>query len=150
MNYFGVKHSTRISIFLTGFALATQVLILIFALFSGPEIVQVFKEMRIGLKQSWSPSWTGFWKGTAMAMVAYTGIESIAALGEETKRPIKSLPRAVMIVMTVLVAMYLGIAIIGLSIMTPTELSTEYVNNPILGIVKNLKFGERILVPLVG
>lgn len=150
MNFFGVKHSTRISIYLTSFALTTQVVILIFALFSAPDLTQVFKEMRIGLKQSWSPSWGGFWKGTAMAMVAYTGIESIAALGSETKRPIQSLPRAVMIVMTVLVTMYLAVSIIGLSVITPTELGTEYINNPILGIVKNLKFGQTILVPLVG
>lgn len=150
MNYFGAKHSTRISIVLTGFALTTQVVILILALFSAPDLIQVFKEMRIGQNASWSPSFDGFLKGTAMAMVAYTGIESIAALGSETKRPIQSLPRAVIIVMSVLVTMYLAVSIIGLSIMTPQELGTQYINNPILGIVRNLKVGSQFLVPLVG
>lgn len=150
MNYFGVKHSTRISILLTAFALGAQVLILIIALLSGPKLLQVFREMRIGLNEPWSPSWSEFWMGTAMAMVAFTGIESIAALGSETKRPIKTLPRAVMIVMTVLVTMYLAISVLGLSIVSPVELGAEYTHNPILGIVQNLRYGTKILVPLVG
>ena len=102
------------------------------------------------MKQSWSPSWLDFWKGTAMAMVAYTGIESIAALGSETKRPIKTLPRAVMIVMTVLVVMFLAISLVGLSVMSPQELGTKYVNDPIAGIVKNLPVGSAFLGPWVG
>lgn len=150
VNYFGVQHSTRISIFLTGIALFTQVLILILALFGGVDLVKVFEQMKIGVQANWSPTWDNFLKGTAMAMVAYTGIESIAALGSETKRPIKTLPRAVMIVMSVLVTMYLAISVIGLSVMSPQELGTKYVDNPILGIVNNLPFGSAALVPWVG
>ena len=150
VNYFGVQHSTRISIVLTGVALFTQVLILVLPLFGGVDLVKVFEHMKIGVQANWSPTWDSFLKGTAMAMVAYTGIESIAALGSETKRPIKTLPRAVMIVMSVLVTMYLAISVIGLSVMSPQELGTKYVDNPILGIVNNLPFGSAALVPWVG
>ncbi len=150
MNYFGVQHSTRISIVLTGFALVTQVLVLLLAIFSGVDFLHIFKEMKINFAASWSPSWGDFWKGTAMAMVAYTGIESIAALGAETKRPIQTLPRAVMIVMTVLVVMYMAISGISLSVMTPQELGTKYINDPIAGIVQNLPIGSHILGPWIG
>lgn len=150
INYFGAHHSTRISIALTTFALSIQLLIFLFAIWGNPNIITVFKEMRIGLPQNWSPTWPEFWKGTAMAMVAFTGIESIASLGAETKRPIKTLPKAVMIVMTVLITMYLGISISSLSILTPRELGVEYVNNPLLGVTKNLPFGSHLLSPLVG
>lgn len=150
INYFGAQHSTRISIVLTITALTTQVLILIFALFSGGDIALVFEKMRIGSKAAWSPSWDDFFKGTAMAMVAYTGIESIAALSSETKRPLKTLPRAVIIVMSVLVAMYLGMSIISLSVLSPQELGTKYVNNPLIGVVNHLAFGKKILTPFVG
>ncbi len=150
VNYFGAQHSTRVSIALTSFALLTQVLILLFAVFSGLDFIETFKHMRINAGQAWSPTWSQFWKGTAMAMVAYTGIESIAALGSETKRPIRSLPRAVMIVMSVLVFMYLAISVVGLSVLTPQELGVKYLNNPISGIVNNLPFGSKILGPWVG
>lgn len=150
MNYFGAKHSTRVSIVLTSLALATQFLIIMLAFFSDIDFARVFQEMRINAPSSWSPSWAQFWKGTAMAMVAYTGIESIAALGAETKRPVKTLPRAVMIVMGVLVFMYMAISIVGLAAVTPKALGTEYLNNPIVGIVENLPFGSKLIAPWVG
>lgn len=150
INYFGAQHSTRMSVVLTTLALTTQVLILVFALFGDVDLAKVFKQMKIAVAANWSPTWNNFWKGTAMAMVAYTGIESIAALGSETKRPLKNLPRAVMIVMSVLIAMYLGMSIISLSILTPQELGTKYVNNPLLGVVNHLPFGKAFMTPIVG
>ncbi len=150
INYFGVQHSTRISMVLTGLALFMQVLILVLAIVGGIDIAAVFEQMKIGVQANWSPTWESFLKGTAMAMVAYTGIESLANLGSETKRPVKTLPRAVMMVMSVLIVMYLAISIIGLSLMTPQELGTKYMDNPILGIVNNLPFGGKFLAPWVG
>jgi APA family basic amino acid/polyamine antiporter len=85
-----------------------------------------------------------------MAMVAYTGIETIAALGGEAKNPIKTLPRAIMTVMGVLVFLYMAIAFVGLGLLTPKELGVEYLNNPIAGIVAHLPVGSRLLGPLVG
>lgn len=150
MNFFGVHQSTRISIFLTGFALLVQAVILVIGLFSGIDFGEVFSHMRVNVQASWSPDWSGFWKGTAMAMVAYTGIETIAALGNEAKNPVKTLPRTVMIVMGVLVTSYMAIAIVGLGLVSPKELGTTYLNNPIAGIVAHLPFGHAILGPCVG
>lgn len=150
MNFFGTHQSTRISIFLTGFALVTQFLVLIIGLFGGIDFIEVFSHMRINVNEIWSPTWSEFWKGTAMAMVAYTGIEAIAALGGETKNPIKTLPRAVLIVMSVLIFMYMAIAVVGLGLLTPGQLGGEYLNNPIAGIVAHLPVGSRLLGPLIG
>jgi len=150
MNFFGAHQSTRVSIYLTTFALVTQAVILIIGLFSGIDFGEVFSHMKVNVQANWSPDWSNFWKGTAMAMVAYTGIETIAALGNEAKNPVKTLPRAVMIVMAVLVFSYLAIAIVGLGLVTPQELGTKYLNNPIAGIVASLPFGSHFLGPFVG
>jgi basic amino acid/polyamine antiporter, APA family len=150
VNYFGVKHSTRLSIYLTGAALLTQFVVIILAAFSDLDFAKAFSHLRINVKEGWSPTWPEFWKGTAMAMVAYTGIESIAALGAETKRPVKTLPRAVMSVMGVLIFMYLAISIVGLTVMTPQQLGTTYVSDPIAGIVENLPLGSKVLGPWIG
>lgn len=150
MNFFGAHQSSRISIYLTAFALFTQGVILIIGFFSGLDIAAVFSHMKINAGQIWSPSWGDFWKGTAMAMVAYTGIETIAALGGEAKNPVKTLPKAIMTVMAVLVFTYMAIAIVGLGLLTPQQLGGEYLNNPIAGIVAHLPVGSRLLGPWVG
>jgi APA family basic amino acid/polyamine antiporter len=150
LNLFGVKHSTRISLLLTGFTLLTQFIIIAIGFFTAFPFTDVAHHMRINEAFPWSPSWGQFWKGTAMAMVAYTGIESIAQLGAETRHPVKTLPRAVILVMFVLILMYLGISVVGLSLITPKELGTTYVNDPIAGIVQHLSFGNEVLAPWIG
>lgn len=151
LNVSGSKHSTRTSLVLTSFALCTQFVIILLAVFTLDDFTQVFEHLRIGVKNvKWSPNWGDFLKGTAMAMVAYTGIESIAQLGSETRKPIKTLPRAVMGVMSVLIAMYLGISIVGLAAMTPKALGTTYLQDPLAGIAASLPFGSHFMGPWVG
>ncbi len=106
--------------------------------------------MRVNVANvDWSPTWSQFFKWTAMAMVAYTGIESIAQLAAESQRPIKTVPRAVMLTMGVLIVVYLGISVVALSAVSPHELGTKYLLNPIAGIVDALPFGKWILSPVV-
>lgn len=151
INFWGVKHSTRISIFLTGMTLLTQLTIVVVGFFSLGNFSEVFSHMRIGVANaSWSPTISEFWKGTAMAMVAYTGIESIAQLSSETKRPLETLPRAVLTVMGILLTMYLSVSLVGLSAMTPYELGHTYVNKPLAGIVAQLPVGGTWLQQWVG
>jgi APA family basic amino acid/polyamine antiporter len=52
--------------------------------------------------------------------------------------------------MIVLVAMYLGISITALSAISPKELGTTFVNDPIAGIVTHLPFGSELLGAWVG
>ncbi|HSX03161.1 MAG TPA: APC family permease, partial [Rhabdochlamydiaceae bacterium] len=130
INFLGVKHSTRISLFLVILTLATQVLIIILA-FATKFHWGMLRELQINLPGAdFSPNWSQFWKGTAMAMVAYTGIESIAQLGAETKEPSKSLPRAAILALFVLLFMYLGLSMAALASLPPKELGTTYLNNP--------------------
>ncbi len=151
INLFGVRQSTRMSFILAGFTIVTQAIIILIGagwLFDLPYIAEHIQINVPGV--DWSPTWSEFWKGTAMAMVAYTGIESIAQLGSEAKKPAKTVPRAVMITMVTLVAMYLGIALVALSAMTPKELGDKYLQDPISGIAAALPFGSQILSPWIG
>jgi basic amino acid/polyamine antiporter, APA family len=151
INLVGVRQSARMSFILTSFTLLTQAVIIVIGFIFLFNFWTVFDHMRINVPDvPWSPSWTDFWKGTAMAMVAYTGIESIAQLGAEAKRPEKSSPRAIFLTMIVLVLMYLCISLVALSALTPQQLSTTYVEDPIAGIVSGLPVGSRVLGPWVG
>ena len=137
VNIFGTKHSARLSVFLSFSTIITQAFIIIFGFFTLVNFKVFFESLAIGSSTvPYSPSWGHFFKGVAMAMVAYTGIESMAQLGSETKQPAVKLPAAKMLVSAVLIVTYLGLSIVALSAMTPVELSTEFISNPILGITE--------------
>lgn len=151
INVRGVKQSTRMSLVLTVFTILTQITIILIGLFFLLNLPQIIDHLRINVpKMDWSPTWPQFWKGTAMAMVAYTGIESIAQLGAEAKKPAHTVPRAIMMTMFVLVLMYLGISVAALSAISPQELSTTYLEDPVAGIVAHLPFGKKMLGPWLG
>ncbi len=151
MNSRGVKHSTRISWVLTLFTLVTQFIIILIGWIWAFDIKDVVDHLRINVANaSWSPNWTEFWKGTAMAMVAYTGIESIAQLSAETKTPSKTVPRAVIYTIFVLMFMYLGISSVALSTVPIEQLGTTYEQDPIAGIIHYLPVGKEFLGPWVG
>lgn len=150
LNFFGTKHSTKLSWILTVLTLATQASIVIIGaifLFNAPSFI---KHLQIGGSDSlWSPSLKDFWKGTAMAMVAYTGIESMAQLTSETKNPAKTVPKAILIAMGILLVMYFMVSTVALSAVDPKVLSTTYLEDPISGIVSAFPFGKEILAPWV-
>ncbi len=150
MNVFGVKQSTRISLILTTFTILVQAVVIAIGFSTILDIDKIADQMRIGIAgQSWSPSWPEFIKGTAMAMVAYTGIESIAQLAAEAQRPARTVPRAVVLTMGVLIFIYLGISVVALSAVSPHDLGTKYILNPVAGIVDALPFGKYLLSPCI-
>lgn len=151
LNVFGIKQSTRISLWLMVFTVITQVIIIIIGFGFLFDIKYIAHHIRINVPATdWSPSWPEFWKGTAMAMVAYTGIESIAQLGAESKKPAKTVPRAIVLTMFVLLFMYVGISIVALSAIPPKILGTKFIADPLAGVVQALPFGSKLLSPWIG
>ena len=150
MNVFGVKQSTRISLVLTTFTILIQAIVITVGFSTILDLSTIVDHMRVGVPNTaWSPSWGDFLKGTAMAMVAYTGIESIAQLAAEAQRPARTVPRAIFLTMGVLIVVYLGISVVALSAITPHDLGTKYILNPVAGIVDALPFGKQLLSPAV-
>jgi basic amino acid/polyamine antiporter, APA family len=150
MNVLGVKQSTRVSLILTVITVLVQAVVITVGLSALLDIDFIIKHVRIDVPNvSWSPTWGEFFKGVAMAMVAYTGIESIAQLAAEAQRPVRTVPRAVVLTMVILILIYLGISVVALSAITPHDLGTKYVLNPLAGIVDALPYGSKILSPLI-
>lgn len=150
INFFGVKQSAKMSFVLMAATIAVQAGIIVVGLVYAKDIWRVFSQLAIGVKGAmWSPSWDEFIKGTAMAMVAYTGIESIAQLGAETKRPARTVPRSIVLTMFVLLVIYLGLSWVSLSLLSPEELGKEYTAHPLEGMALRLPFGKEFFVPCV-
>ncbi|PIQ83336.1 MAG: amino acid permease [Candidatus Omnitrophica bacterium CG11_big_fil_rev_8_21_14_0_20_63_9] len=160
LNVLGIKESTRISLLLCIFDIATQLVIITFGLvlllqIFQPEqflyhLQQLWIRMHIGLDAPWSPTWEQFFKGVGMAMVAYIGIESISQLAGEARRPSRTLPRAMIATMVTLFVLYFGISTIALTALTPQELTKYYLEDPIAGIAASMPFGRQYLAPWVG
>jgi basic amino acid/polyamine antiporter, APA family len=98
-------------------------------------------------KANGGPDFGGLFHATALMFVAYTGYGRIATLGEEVKRPEKTIPRAVIVTMIVTAAMYLGVAVVlvGLfdshTVVDPPDFYALYSGD------RTLPFGS---APLVG
>ena len=151
INIFGIKESTRVSLLLCLFDIATQLTIIVIGGLFLLNIPHVIEFMKIGVPGvDWSPTWPQFWKGVSMAMVAYIGIESISQLGGEARRPSQTVPRATLLTMAALFVMYFGISTIALSAMHPKVLATQYLQDPLAGIAAALPVGGRLLAPWVG
>ena len=83
-------------------------------------------------------------------MIAYTGIETISNLAEETRDPTKEVPRSIGLVAIAVFVIYLTLPAIALSAMPVQLVGGEYktilgepppegfANDPVLGLVENL------------
>jgi basic amino acid/polyamine antiporter, APA family len=118
--------------------LFTQLLLVVlgFALvFSGDALTR-------GTSLGTSPTWYGIAFALPLAMLAYTGLETIANFAEETRRPGIDIPRAVFGAIGLVVLIYVLIALVGLSAFPPahgtTLLGTEWLRAPLMGIVTQL------------
>ena len=144
LNVRGTEESTRLNLILTIGDLVTQVLLVVvgLALVLDPELL--VSQVELGV----APTWGDFALGIAVGMIAYTGIETISNMAEETRDPKRTIPRATGMTVVVVLAMYALLPIIALSALPvtqdpatgeyTTELGTTFADDPVLGIVENL------------
>ncbi len=118
--------------------LATQVLIVALgmALLFSPHALTA------GTSLGTSPSWHSIAFAIPLAMLAYTGLETVANLAEETRRPGRDLPRSLFGAIGLVVVIYVAIAVVGLSAFPPkhgTLLASNWLRAPLVGIVTQIR-----------
>ncbi len=151
VNLIGVHHSGRLSLILAIITILSQAFLILIAAATILNLPFIISHLRINVAGAdWSPNWWEFLKGTAMAMVAYTGIESITQLAAETKKPSIAIPRSIKWAIVTLVTLYFGVSVVGLSVISPQELGTTYIDDPVAGIVAHFPFGGKWLAPWFG
>ena len=98
-----------------------------------------------------APTWSSFFVAIPVAMIAYTGIETISNLSEEARDPPRDIPRSIRLVAIAVFAIYFTLPLIALSALPVHKVNGEYqtllglppeeggyANDPVLGLVKNL------------
>ena len=149
LNIRGLGESANLNLLLAVADLCTQVLLvgLGFALVLNPSLL--VNQVHLGI----APSWTQLVFALSVAMVAYTGIETVSNMAEESKDPGHDIPKAVNLVLIAVLGIYAGISVVALSALPvvhhaghyATELSTVYENDPVLGIIKHLGLHGTVL-----
>src|SRR5262245_50803799 len=126
------------SIVVAGLDLGVQLLLVVlgFALLFDPGAIT--SDVDLGT----APSWNDLAFALPLAMLAYTGLETISNLAEETREPGRALPRSLFSAIGLVVVLTGLIALVGLSAFPvqngSTELGDEWQRAPILGIVSAL------------
>jgi APA family basic amino acid/polyamine antiporter len=87
-----------------------------------------------------SPTWHDLAFALPLAMLAFTGLETVANLAEEARRPGVDLPRSVFGAIASVVTVYVAIAVVALSAFPgpKTELGTTWIRAPLLGVADRI------------
>ena len=83
-----------------------------------------------------NPSWHDIAFALPLAMLAYTGLETVANMAEEARRPGVDLPRSLFAAIGTVVALYVAIAVVALSAFPgpETRLGTDWLRAPLVGV----------------
>jgi len=114
--------------------LLTQLLLVVlgFALVFSPHA------LTRGISLGTHPSWHAIAFSLPLAMLAFTGLETVANLAEEARRPGVDLPRSLFGGIATVVTIYVAIAVVAISAFPgpQTELGTRWIRSPLLGVAQ--------------
>ena len=146
LNVFGVREAVKLNVVLAVIDFSTQVLLVALgaALIFDPHVLIA------GIHLGVAPPWSQFFLAIPIGMIAYTGMETISNLAEETRDPPRDVPLAYKYVAGAVFAIYLTLPMIALMALPVRHVGDHYVtrlglnppfgyaNDPVLGIVNNI------------
>ncbi len=162
LNIRGLGESAKLNLVLAVLDLSTQILL------AGVGIVLVLNPALLvhQIHLGSVPSWKELIFALSLAMLAYTGIETVANMAEESKDPGRQVPKAVNLVVLAVLAVYAGISVVALSALPvihhgvgysaelkqsfsqpgyATSLGGFFENDPMLGVIEHLGLHGTVL-----
>jgi len=158
LNVVGIKEAASLNVFLAVVDFATQLLLVAigFVLIFSPHVLA--SNIHLGT----APTWRSFALAIPVAMIAYTGIETVSNLAEEARDPSRAIPRSITWVAVAVFAIYFTLPWIALSALPVhrdshghffTKLGQSpgahggggFKNDPVLGLVENLGLHGQVL-----
>lgn len=140
LNVVGIQESSVLNVALAVTDLITQLALVIVGAFVLLDIKAVWNSIHWGV----APTWSNFLASISIAMVTYTGIDTISNMSAEARNPGWSVPRATFAVIGAVLFVSLFLPTIGMSVFPvhldasghyTTELATTYKASPVVGIV---------------
>jgi APA family basic amino acid/polyamine antiporter len=151
INVFGAKEGAGLNIALALTDFATQLLLVVLGAILVLNPQQLVDNVHLGV----APTWRDFFVAIPVAMIAYTGIETISNMAEEARDERKTIPEAIKRVVGAVFVIYAALPVIALSALPVyknasgdyvTKLGLDeahggFAGDPVLGIVKHLHLG---------
>src|SRR4051794_19130615 len=128
----------RVGIVVPVLDLVTQTLLVVL----GFALIFSWDSLTVGIVLGTSPTWGDLAFALPLAMLAYTGLETVANYAEEVRRPGVDLPRSLFGAIGSVVVVYVLIAMVGLSAFPvqdgTTQLGEHWLRSPLMGIVAEI------------
>jgi APA family basic amino acid/polyamine antiporter len=141
VNVIGIQESSLLNLVLAFVDLITQLVLVILGLILLLNIRTVISNVHLGI----APTWGSFLASISIAMVTYTGIETISNLSEEAKDPGRNVPLATVWVIVAVLFVSAFLPTIGMSVFPVhqdpatgqyvTDLAVRFKEDPVAGIV---------------
>ena len=162
LNIRGLGESAKLNFILAIADLSTQILLVGLGVFLVLDPQLLINQVQLGTV----PTWTELIFALSLAMLAYTGIETVANMAEESKDPGKQVPKAVNLVVIAVLGVYAGISVVALSALPvvhhgigysaelketfthpgyATSLGGFFQNDPVLGVISRLGLHGTVL-----
>ncbi len=162
LNIRGLGESAKLNFVLAILDLSTQILLVFVGAFLVLNPSLLVHQVHLGTV----PSWRELIFALSLAMLAYTGIETVANMAEEARDPGKQVPKAVNLVVLAVLAVYAGISVVALSALPvvhhgvgysaelkqsfskpgyATALGHFFENDPVLGVISRLGLHGTVL-----
>src|SRR3954454_20969691 len=151
INVRGAEESAAVNIGLALADFATQLLLVLVGIFLVFSPNTLIDNVHLGT----APSWKSFFLAIPVAMIAYTGIETISNMAEEAKDESVTIPAAIKRVVIAVFAIYALLPAVALSalpvihdkaghyytLLGVSEENGGFAGDPVLGVVKHLDLG---------
>ena len=158
LNIRGLGESAKVNFFLAVTDLGTQILVVLLG-----TVLVLNPTLLVNQVHLWAaPSLSQLIFALSIAMLAYTGIETVSNMAEEAQDPGHDVPRAVNLVLIAVLTVYMGISVIALSALPVTHhldahhhlvyqtllgsnAKGGFESEPVLGIIDHLGLGGALL-----
>jgi APA family basic amino acid/polyamine antiporter len=162
LNIRGLGESAKLNFVLAILDLSTQITIVALGAFLVLNPHVLVSQVHLGI----APSWRELIFALSLAMLAYTGIETVANMAEESRDPGVQVPKAVNLVVLAVLTVYAGISLVALSALPvihhgvgysaqlkqsftkpgyATSLGHFFENDPMLGVIEHLGLHGTVL-----
>ena len=141
VNVIGIQESSALNLVLAFTDLVTQLVLVILGVILLLNINTVIHNIHLGV----APTWGAFLASVSIAMVTYTGIETISNLSEEAKDPGRNVPKATWWVIVAVLFVSAFLPTIGMSVFPVhidpatgqyvTDLAQLHKDDPVAGII---------------
>ncbi len=162
LNIRGLGESAKLNLVLACLDLSTQLLLVGVGCVLVLDPSLLIHQVHLGSV----PTWKELIFALSLAMLAYTGIETVANMAEESRDPGRQVPKAVNLVVLAVLGVYAGISVVALSALPvvhhgvgyspelkqtfsspgyATSLGGFFENDPILGVISRLGLHGAVL-----